>query len=243
MSIKVIVNGASGRMGSLAAQAVEAADGLSLVGRADLGDNLRDMIGREKADVVVDFTAASVGYQMALDIIESGARPVIGTSGFILDQVKKLQELCKKQKVGGVIAPNFSISAVLMMKYAKDAARYLRDVEIVELHHDNKEEAPSGTAIRTAELIEEELGKTTGPKECREIVAHTRGGVHAGIAIHSIRLPGLVAHQEVLFGGLGQTLSIRSDTISRDSFMPGVVLACRKVVTADELYYGLEHLL
>lgn len=240
---RVHVNGAHGRMGSLAVKTIENSKDLVLAGTSDVGDDLRRSIIDNKADIVVDFTVASAGYEAALTIIESGARPVIGTSGFTSDQVANLKEICDKKRLGGLVVPNFSISAVLMMKFSKEAVRYLKDVEIIELHHDAKEDAPSGTALRTAELIEEEFDVQSGPQEFREIVPHVRGGLHCGIPIHSVRLPGLIAHQEVIFGGIGQSLTIRSDSYNREAFMPGVLLACRRVSSLDTLYYGLEHVL
>lgn len=241
--VPVLVNGASGKMGKEACEAIEADEALDLVGRCDLGDNLSQMISSSGCRVVVDFTVASVAYENAKTIIEAGVHPVVGTTGFLPDQLKELQFISREKHLGGLIAPNFSISAVLMMKYASDAAKYFPDVEIIELHHDGKEESPSGTAIKTAELIRESVGADFPAKTSKEILEGACGASKHGVRIHSIRLPGLVAHQEVIFGGLGQTLSIRSDTIQRSSFMPGVTLACSKVIELDELVYGLEHLL
>ena len=221
--IRVAVSGADGRMGQTVCEAVEAADGLELIGRADpaLGTPLPDVLG--EADVVVDFTTPEVALDNTRLCMEAGVHAVVGTTGFDLDAARALAE-----GSGGAncfVAPNFAIGAVLLMQAAQLAARHMPECEIVELHHDRKLDAPSGTAIRTAELIREAGGNVHEP-------------------IHSIRLPGLVAHQEVVFGGEGQTLSIRHDSIDRRSFMPGVVLAVRRVgELPDRFTVGLEKLL
>lgn len=233
--IKVIVNGAKGRMGQESVKAISNDPALELVGQADRGDDLSSMISSLKADVVVDFTLASVGFQNAKTILESGARPVIGTSGFDSKSVSELRALAEQKKRGGIIAPNFAIGAVLMMKFAKEAAKYLPDVEIIEMHHDKKEDFPSGTAVKTAEMISENRTASSVVKE-----EAGRAVYHAGVPIHSIRLPGYVAHQEVIYGGVSQTLTIRHDSIHRESFMPGVVLACKKVIELDSLVFGLD---
>jgi len=243
MSIKVGVNGSKGRMGQAACAAIEADPELSLVSQSDLGDDLEAAVSSSGAQVIVDFTQASVSFDNASKIISSGACPVIGTSGFTEEHVEKLRSLCQEKKIGGIIAPNFAISAVLMMKYAADAAKYLPEVEIVEYHHDKKEDSPSGTAVKTAELIRESVGKNLPEKANKEIIPGARGSSLGGIHIHSVRVPGVIANQEVIFGGLGQTLNISSNTINRDSFMPGVCLACKKVTGLDSLVYGLEHVL
>lgn len=217
--INVAVSGAAGRMGQTVCDAVEGADDMALVGRADpqLGVALQDVLG--DADVVVDFTQPDTALSNAKLCLEAGVHCVMGTSG---------ADFSALEGVGTAnlfFAPNFAIGAVLMMEAAKLAAKHMPECEIIELHHDQKKDAPSGTAKRTAELIREAGGQVHEP-------------------IHSVRLPGLVAHQEVLFGGLGETLSIRHDSISRESFMPGVLLAIRKVGTLDRSpVVGLEHLL
>ena len=231
-------------MGQESVKAVTEDPELDLVAQTDLGDNFSDTIKQAQAQVVVDFTTAAVVMENAATIIESGARPVIGTSGLLPGQVSKLQELCKKHNNGGVIAPNFAVGAVLMMKYAQDAAKYFTNAEVIELHHDRKADAPSGTAIKTANLLAESR-KSAHEKiiDEKEILSGARGAKLQDIRIHSVRLPGMVAHQEVIFGGKSQTLKIRHDSIHRDSFMPGVCLACKKVMHLKELIYGLEHLL
>ena len=241
--IRILINGYKGRMGQESIKAVNEDPELKLVAQTDLGNNLAETINQSKAQVVVDFTTASSAYQNTLNIIESGVRPVIGTSGLLPEEISQLQLICEKQKLGGIIAPNFAIGAVLMMKYSQDAAKYFPHVEVIELHHDGKVDAPSGTAIKTANLITK--SRISAPKtiDDKEIFPGARGANAEDIRIHSVRLPGLVAHQEVIFGGKNQTLTIRHDTIHRDSFMSGVCLACKKVMDLNKLVYGLEHLL
>jgi 4-hydroxy-tetrahydrodipicolinate reductase len=217
--INVAVSGAAGRMGQTVCSAVEGADDLALVGRADplLEDSLGDVLG--DADVVVDFSTPDAALANARTCLEAGVHCVMGTTGADFATLEGVGE-------GNLfVAPNFAIGAVLMMQFAQQAARHMLECEIVELHHDRKVDAPSGTAARTAELI-----------------AAAGGNVHE--PIHSVRLPGLVAHQEVLFGGPGQTLTIRHDSIDRESFMPGVLLAVRKVGSLERSpTIGLEQLL
>jgi 4-hydroxy-tetrahydrodipicolinate reductase len=217
--INVAVSGAGGRMGMTVCDAVQGADDMALVGRADpkLDTHLQDVLG--DADVVVDFSQPHAALENARLCLEAGVHCVMGTTG---------ADFSSLEGVGSAnlfVAPNFAIGAVLMMEVSKVVARHMPECEIVELHHDQKLDAPSGTAARTADLIAE-------------------AGGHVHEPIHSVRLPGLVAHQEVLFGGLGQTLSIRHDSVSRESFMPGVLLAIRKVATLEKSpTVGLEHLL
>ena len=217
--INVAVSGAAGRMGETVCAAVESAEDMALVGRADpmLQVGLPDVLG--DADVVVDFSTPDSALQNARTCLEAGVHCVMGTTG------ADFSELEGVGTANLFVAPNFAIGAVLMMRFAEQAARHMPECEIVELHHDRKLDAPSGTAARTADLI-----RAAG------------GNVHE--PIHSIRLPGLVAHQEVLFGGVGQTLTIRHDSIARESFMPGVLLAVRNVGSLERSpTVGLEHLL
>jgi 4-hydroxy-tetrahydrodipicolinate reductase len=219
MTINVAVSGAAGRMGQTVCEAVEHAEDMALVGRADplLDTHLHDVLG--DADVVVDFSRPESALANARECLESGVHCVMGTTGADFSSLEGVGD------ANLFVAPNFAIGAVLMMEAAKLIAPHMPECEIIELHHDGKVDAPSGTAKRTAELI-----------------ADAGGNVHS--PIHSVRLPGLVAHQEVLFGGLGQTVSIRHDSISRESFMPGVLLAIRRVGELDRSpVVGLENLL
>ena len=223
-STKVLVSGAAGRMGETTSNAVEDADDLELVGRADpsLGTSVDEFLGN--ADVMVDFTTPDAAPANVFDAIEAGVHAVVGSTGFDLDELKATV-LRADSKANCFVAPNFAIGAVLMMQASKLIAPHMPDAEIIELHHDQKIDAPSGTAKLTAELIRDAGGNVHEP-------------------IHSVRLPGLVAHQEVIFGGEGQTLSIRHDSIDRSSFMPGVLLAVRKVMDLPERFViGLEELL
>jgi 4-hydroxy-tetrahydrodipicolinate reductase len=234
-------------MGREVVKAIQQDSAFKLVGCVDntLGkSSLIDEIKTSQAKIVVDFTTATAAFKNAKIIIESGAHPVIGTTGFLPDQIEELKNDCAKKKLGGVIAPNFSISAVLMMQFAAQAAKHFSHAEIIEMHHQAKEDSPSGTAMLTAELIaaKRNNNKTT-PKTTRETIPGARGASHLDIPIHAVRLPGMVAHQMVMFGGHGETLTLRSDTINRECYMPGVLLACKKVVNLSHLVYGLENLL
>lgn len=242
--IPVMVNGAGGRMGTQTVEAVRGADDLELVASTDLGDDLEEVIRAQQARVVIDFTEPAVAVENTEKILRAGAHPVVGTTGFRADDIRRLQELAASEKRGGLIAPNFAIGAVLLMKFAADAARYLPAVEVIELHHDQKLDAPSGTAMKTVEMIREASTDERKPLAGEtETLPGARGARYMGVPIHSVRLPGFVAHEEVIFGGLGQILTIRHDSVSRESFMPGVLLAVRKVVQLDALYYGLETIL
>ncbi|MCD6055480.1 MAG: dapB [Gammaproteobacteria bacterium] len=246
-NVKVIVNGAKGRMGQCAVSYLSAQEGIELVAKAVKGDDLSALIHDYKADVVVDLTRPEAAYQNALTIIAAGARPVIGTTGIREEDIIKLQTKCRSEKRGGIIAPNFSISAVLIMKFAAELVRHLPAVEIIELHHDKKKDAPSGTAIKTAQMISEarKEARLAAPKDPTTLEHYpgSRGGKCDDVPIHSIRLPGFLASQEVIFGSQGETLSLRHNSISRDAFMPGITLACQRVMDLTELVYGLEKLL
>jgi len=223
--IRVAVSGAAGRMGATVCDAVQAAQDMELVGRADprLGCALADVL--DAAEVVVDFSTPEVALTNALECVSAGVHVVIGTTGFDPAPLADARPSDPGRRANVLIAPNFAIGAVLMMRFAAEAARYMAKAEIIELHHDAKLDAPSGTAARTAELMAAASGGAPPP-------------------IHSVRLPGLVAHQEVILGDLGQTLSIRHDTISRESFMPGVLLAVRRVgALGSSPTVGLESLL
>ncbi|KTC87008.1 4-hydroxy-tetrahydrodipicolinate reductase [Legionella brunensis] len=243
MTTRVIVNGAQGKMGILACETVKKNPDFELVAGLTRHDNLRQTIVDRQAEIVIDLTRADCVYENSLAIIESGAHPIIGTSGLVDEQIQTLKNYCEKEKLGGIIVPNFSISAVLMMRFAAEAARLLPDVEIIETHHQQKFDAPSGTAMKTAEMIA--AARTTNAHSIKghELIEGARGGSHHGVNIHSLRLPGVVARQHVIFGNSGETLTITHDSIDRISFMPGIILACQKVKNLKSLYYGLEHLL
>ncbi len=246
MPIKVLVNGAFGRMGQMIVKSLSLHPSFELVGQAAREYDLKKVLIDSGAQVVIDFTHPDSVFKNTEIIIESGVHPVIGTSGLTLDEVALLQAQAAKAKLGGIIAPNFSLGAVLMMKYAKEIARYMPHVEVIEMHHDGKVDSPSGTAIRTAEILGDAIASVKNPpteKETRETVPGARGARHHGVAIHSLRLPGALAHQEIIFGSLGETLSMRHDTIDRLCFMPGICLACEKVLTLDRLIYGLEEII
>ncbi|OGT59614.1 MAG: 4-hydroxy-tetrahydrodipicolinate reductase [Gammaproteobacteria bacterium RIFCSPHIGHO2_12_FULL_43_28] len=244
MTIKVLVNGAFGRMGQMTVNAINTHPRLTLVGQTGREYDLVKSIQDSGAEVVVDFTHPEAVYNNVIKILDAGARPVIGTSGLTKEQVVKLQHRAAELKIGGLIAPNFSLGAVLMMKYAREIAKYMPNVEIIEMHHNNKADAPSGTAIRTAEMIAESIhDQVACEKPCHETLKGSRGAKCHNIPIHAIRLPGLLAHQQVIFGESGETLTLRHDSIERQSFMPGVCLACEKVMKLDRLVYGLEEIL
>lgn len=242
--IKVLVNGARGKMGSETVKAVLREGDLDLVGQTDMGDDLEKAIKESGAGVAVDFTHPSTVMESVKKILQNKAHAVVGTTGLSSSDLAEIENLCKKNRVNCLVAPNFAVGAVLMMKFAKEAAHFMPEVEIIELHHEKKADSPSGTAIKTAEMIlaDRESVKRE-PVKSIEKIKNARGGELGGIHIHSVRLQGLVAHQEVIFGGLGQTLKIRHDTISRESFMPGVIMAVRKVGNLKGLVYGLENLL
>ncbi|WP_133140865.1 4-hydroxy-tetrahydrodipicolinate reductase [Legionella genomosp. 1] len=243
MTIRVIVNGASGKMGRLACETLQTQEEFQLVGGLGREDNLERTIAETQASVVVDLTRADSAFKNAMTIINGGAHPVIGTSGLLPAQVEELKATCANLKLGGIIAPNFSIAAVMMMHFAALAAKFFQNVEIIEAHHPQKFDAPSGTAIKTAEMIAQ--SRQIPPEEtlAQESILGARGGQHEGIPIHSIRLPGILARQQVLFGSQGETLSIVHDSLDRSSFMPGLLLSCRKVIQLDQMIYGLENLL
>ena len=261
MTIKVLVSG-SGKMGRQVLHAVSAEDDMEPVGVVDLlsteeyislpgaGEVLvpfeRDpsaLITRTRPDVIVDFTSAEWTPKLAEAALEHNVRLVSGTSGLGESFVSHLDEECRKRQLGAVVASNFAIGAILMQQMSRMAARFYDSVEIVEQHHDGKVDAPSGTSLATARGIVDARGKPMSvPTTKRETTQGTRGGTVGGVTIHSVRLPGLVAHQEVIFGGPGETLRIRHDTSDRASFMPGVLLAIREVMNLKSLVVGLEGL-
>lgn len=262
MTIRVAVCGALGKMGKEVVNTVVNDPDLELVGVVDrmaqknatiattraelpLHTSLKIMLAESKPDVCVDFTHPDTVLENTLAIIHAHCRPVIGTTGLSESDLQKISAALTKHNIGGIVAPNFAIGAVLLMKFAQQASKYFDHAEIIEFHHNQKADAPSGTAIKTAELMaaSRSLFGATNSAE-KESCKGARGGVGpAGIHIHSVRLPGLVAHQEVIFGAQGQMLTIRHDSIDRTSFMPGVAMACKKVPHVHGLIYGLEHLL
>jgi len=240
MSIKIIINGANGKMGKTTVAAIEAEQDLELVGQNGHGDDLAALIKKTNADVVVDFTVPDAVFENTQTIIAAGAHPVIGTTGLTLDQIDTLKKQCDEKKLGGIIAPNFSLAAILMMDFAKTAAQYFPDVEIIEMHHAQKVDAPSGTAAKTAEII---ACANTKISEKKSDSNEARGLNYQGIPVHSVRLPGQFARQQVIFGNSGETLTIDHNAIDRNCMMPGVCLCCQKVMELDHLVYGLENIL
>jgi len=260
--LRVLVVGASGRMGSEVVRAVTKADGLALVGAADrtrvgedagmvagvlpagvvITDSLSDAIAQSSPDVIVDFTIPDAVMGNIRTALKAGVACVVGASGLTEQNLSEIAALCDERKTPAFVAPNFAIGAVLMMQFAAQAARHFGSAEIIELHHADKLDAPSGTALRTAQLMASVSGSQFAGGQSADGRA-ARGQTEGRIHIHSVRLPGLVAHQEVIFGGLGETLTIRHDSTSRESFMPGVLLAIRTVQGLKGLVVGLERLL
>jgi 4-hydroxy-tetrahydrodipicolinate reductase len=244
--IRVGVLGARGRMGAEVCRAVEAADDMEIVAMVDTGDWMFD-IADAGAEVVVDFTHPDVVMDNIRWCIDEGIHCVVGTTGFDDERIATLRGWTEKApEVGVIVAPNFAVGAVLSMRFAQVAARFFESVEIIELHHPGKADAPSGTAGRTARLVAEArqaAGVGPAPDATTAAADGARGATMHGVPVHSIRLAGLVAHQEVLFGTAGETLSIRHDSLDRVSFMPGVLLAVRSVPSRPGLTVGLESLL
>ncbi len=261
MTIKVMISG-SGKMGREVLRAVAAEPGLEPVAVVDLfateeriplpdgagevpfGTSPAALIARTRPDVIVDFTNADWTPKLAREALDAGVRLVVGTTGLSEAFVTELGSECSRRGIGAVLAPNFAIGAVLMQHMASIASRFYENAEIIEMHHDQKADAPSGTALATARGMAEARGSPfTHPLTQKQTLPGTRGGETSGITIHSVRLPGLVAHQEVIFGGPGETLTIRHDSMGRESFMPGVLLAIREVMTRKELVVGLDRLI
>lgn len=244
MPIKVLVNGAFGRMGQLTVKTLQNDPRFDLVGQTGREYDLSKSIRDSGAEVVVDFTTPEAVYKNISIIIDNNVHPVIGTSGLTLEQIATLQEKCAQLKLGGMVVPNFSLGAVLMMKYAQQIATYIPHVEIIEMHHENKVDSPSGTALRSADLIAKAVPTINkGAKKSKETLTGARGANDHGVPIHAIRLPGILAQQEIIFGNHGETLTLKHSSIDRQCFMPGVALACEKVVGLNRLIYGLEEVL
>lgn len=258
MKIRTVVNGALGKMGQVLMDALQKESDIELVGGVDvrakegsfitgsnkipLSPSLENILSRLKPDVLADFTVASAVIPTVRTAVKYGTNLVIGTTGLKDDQVKEIGELARAHSVGAMVAPNFALGAVLMMHMAKFCSKYFDMAEIIELHHDQKLDAPSGTALVTARMMAEARGKPfLRPAEKESWPS--RGQLVGGINVHSVRLTGYVAHQEVIFGGLGQTLTIRHDTTGRDSFLPGIILAIKEIGKHKGLVYGLDALL
>ena len=243
MTIKVGVLGEKGRMGSTVCAAITASDDLELVSQLDAGDDLAALVN-SGAQVVVDFTTPDAVMANLEFLAKNNIHAVVGTTGFTDERLDQVGKLFGSSKANALIAPNFGLGAVLMMQFAAKAAPYFSSVEIIELHHPRKVDAPSGTAKRTAQLVAKARKNSPKmPDATTDLVAGARGAVVDGIPVHSIRAAGLVAHQEVIFGGAGETLIIRHDSLDRESFMPGVLLAVRNVSTKPGVTFGLEELL
>jgi 4-hydroxy-tetrahydrodipicolinate reductase len=262
--IRVLVSGANGKMGREVYKAVSRDPECKVVATVDtkaawedvgeilglgksgvkLESDLETAIRSHKPDVMVDFTHPKSVVGNVMTALRNGIIPVVGTTGITETDLAMIRTYCEDNKATCFICPNFSIGAVLMMRFAQEAARYLPHCEIIEMHHDQKLDAPSGTALLTAKMIagQRENVQQGHPDE-EEKIAGARGAQYEGFRIHSVRLPGYVAHQEVVFGGLGQILTIRHDSLSRESFMPGVVLACKKIVQRKGLIIGLDQLM
>lgn len=259
--IKVLVAGALGRMGANALDTfLNNSDKFELVAgvvrdlkSADKNmlesfqakgvrfvDNIDAELSSDKVDVLVELTTPDSVFENSKKALKNGVRPVIGATGLSEDDINELSNLASKNGLGTLIAPNFAIGAILMMKFAGEAARYMDRYEIIEWHHDKKVDSPSGTAIKTAKLMSQ---MAKGPNQVTFKEQPARGETHYDIPIHSLRIQGMVAHQEVIFGGQGQTLTIRHDSIDRSSFMPGIMLSCEKVIGLDKLVYGLENII
>jgi 4-hydroxy-tetrahydrodipicolinate reductase len=264
-SIKIIIAGPRGRMGSEAVKLVANTENFDLMAVVDHkydGLMLSDLEGFHSihnvpiytdfvkclqnvdADVLIDLTTPDVGMFHARTALQYNVRPVVGTTGFRKDELEELEKICYEKEIGCIIAPNFAIGAVLMMKFSQMAAKYFNDVEIIEMHHDLKLDAPSGTAVKTAQMISSvRESKKQGHPDEKETLKGARGADYDGMHIHSVRLPGLVAHQQVLFGSAGQTLTLRHDSYTRASFMSGVKVAVEKVMIHNTFVYGLENIL
>lgn len=261
--VKVLVSGACGRMGQMVVKTVLADKELDLVGAVDIkgGVDIGELVGAGKcgvtvetdlaaaldasgAEVMIDFTRPDAVFGNVMTALEHKVSPVVGTTGLSEAQLGEIRKKAEKEDIPAFIAPNFAIGAVLLMLMSKQAAKYMPEVEIIEMHHDRKLDAPSGTAAQTAAMIAEVRAEhKQGHPEEAEKMPGSRGADYQGMHIHSVRLPGYVASQEVIFGGLGQTLILRHDTTSRESFMPGVALAARKVRSLKGLTVGLDKIL
>lgn len=262
--IRIVIAGPRGRMGREAVDLVTNTNTYELVAVLDrrnggkllsevegfaninvpIYTDIEECLTEVDADVLIDLTTPEVGMEHTRKALHNGVRPVVGTSGFTEGDLEELEKLCQEKEIGCIIAPNFAIGAVLMMKFSQMAGKYFKDVEIIEFHHDKKLDAPSGTAVKTAEMIRAvRESKHQGHPDEKETLPGARGANIDGMHIHSVRLPGLIAHQEVILGSEGETLTIRHDSYNRASFMPGVKLAVDSVMKIDTFVYGLENIL
>ena len=243
MTTKVIVNGAAGKMGVLACQTIQDHPDFELVAALGRHDNLGQVIDQTKARIVIDLTRADCAFANASTIIAHKAHPIIGTTGLSDSEIQDLQQQCETQQLGGVIAPNFSINVALMIHCAALCSRFQSEVEIVEAHHQKKLDAPSGTAIKTADVIAKARIQPKNHLEIKTSLPGARGATYQEINIHSLRLPGIVAKQDIIFGNTGETLTISHECIDRSAYMPGLILACQHVQNLKTMYYGLEKLI
>lgn len=247
--INIAVCGANGKMGQEVIKAVCETEGMNIVARIDINNGefatISDAKDSVNIDVLVDFTQPKSIYENALYCLSNGINMVIGTTGLTDDQIKELKNLSQKNNLGCLIAPNFSTGAVLMMKFAKMAAKYFNNAEIIELHHNQKKDAPSGTAVKTAQMMAEE-NENFAFENCSETetIAGARGAnSYNNIHIHSVRMPGFMASQEVIFGSMGQTLKIRHDSTDRKCYMPGVLLGIKYIANNKKFVYGLDNIM
>jgi 4-hydroxy-tetrahydrodipicolinate reductase len=244
-AIRVCVSGYRGKVGSILVPALSSEPGIEYVGGIGHGDDLATFLHEKRPRAVVDFTRSSEAVHIALAAIAAGASPVVGTTGISAEGIDKIETACKDKGLGGIVAPNFAVGAVLMMHLAEIAAPHFDGVEVIELHHAAKLDAPSGTALATARRLAAKRGSKpfAHRRAEKETLAGTRGGEEGGVGVHSVRLPGFVADQEVIFGLPGQTLTIAHRTTSREAYVPGVLLAIRKVTAEAGFYRALDELL
>jgi 4-hydroxy-tetrahydrodipicolinate reductase len=240
--IRVAVAGYRGKVGVEMARGIEAAPGMEFVGGVEVGDDLGAFLLSGRPDALVDFTHPSAALGNALAAVAAGCRPVVGTTGIPAEGVDQLESACRAAGIGGIVAPNFSVVAVVVMHIAEIAAPYFTGAEVIEMHHQTKADAPSGTALATARRLAARQ-KFAYSKTEKITLDGVRGGEEGGVGVHSVRLPGLVADQEILFGLAGQTLTITHRTTSREAFVPGVLLAVRRVVAEPRFYRALDELL
>jgi 4-hydroxy-tetrahydrodipicolinate reductase len=243
--IRVAIAGYRGKVGSVLAAAFQTEPGVEYVGGVSRGDDLAAFLHQKRPRALVDFTRPSEAVHNALAAIAAGASPVVGTSGLSPAEVDKIETACRDKKLGGIVAPNFAVGAVLMMHLADIAAPHFEAAEVIEMHHAAKLDAPSGTALATARrLSARRAGRPFAHRKPeKETLAGTRGGEEGNVAVHSVRLPGFVADQEVIFGLPGQTLTIAHRTTSREAYVPGVLLAIHRVTAEPKFYRGLDELL